>query len=140
KYDRMMNFVPALNKLVVADTRSVPNFDALVAEAGLTGRVVSRSDYGLPRSLVYTNYKNFAPRLGFAWRPFNARKTVLRGGYGIFYSGNLLNDVRLGLGTSFPFSTNLSFSRVAADSTVLTLSTPSPAVRQTLAGTNTSTG
>ena len=140
KYDRMMNFVPALNKLVVADTSSIPNFDARVAQAGLTGRVVSRQDYGLPRSLVFTNYKNFAPRFGYAWRPFGAKKMVLRGGYGIFYSGNLLNDVRLGLGTSFPFSTNLSFSRVASDPSVLTLSTPWPVSRQTLAGTNTSTG
>ena len=140
KYDRMMNFVPSLNRLVVADRRAIPNFDALVADAGLTGRVVSREEYGLPHSLVYANYKNFAPRLGFAWRPWGAQKTVLRGGYGIFYSGNVLNDVRLGLGTSFPFSTNLSFSRIASDPSVLTLATPWPVSRQKLADTNTSTG
>jgi trimeric autotransporter adhesin len=38
----------------------------------------------LPGSLVRPDRKGFAPRLGFAWKPFS--KTVVRGGYGINYN------------------------------------------------------
>ncbi len=40
---------------------------------------------GLPKETAYTDWATFAPRFGFAYDLTGRQKTVLRGGYGVFY-------------------------------------------------------
>jgi trimeric autotransporter adhesin len=57
----------------------------------------------LPASLVRPDRSNFAPRIGFAWKPFS--KTVVRGGYGINYNTGAYQGIAQQLAFQPPFST-----------------------------------
>jgi hypothetical protein len=41
---------------------------------------------GWESNVITADHNNFGPRLGFAYRPFNDNKTVVRGGFGVFYN------------------------------------------------------
>ena len=48
---------------------------------------VAGASLGYTRNMkMETDLNDFAPRLGFAWRMFGTNDTVLRGGYGVFYT------------------------------------------------------
>lgn len=51
---------------------------------------------GFPEGLRYTQWKDFNPRFGFAYRPFNDTKTVIRGSAGR-YTMTVLGSVYYGL-------------------------------------------
>jgi len=61
-----------------------PSFQSTVAPNAPRG-MMFYGDPGLSRSVYKNNFKDFAPRVGFAYNVFGNGKTVVRGAYGLFY-------------------------------------------------------
>jgi hypothetical protein len=60
-------------------------FNAATLYDSATFSIVPVGEGGTPRGGYEADRNNFAPRLGVAWRPFGARRAVLRAGYGIYH-------------------------------------------------------
>jgi len=73
-----------------------------------TGFIDLAGQNGVPRSIIDQRYTNFAPRIGFSYDVYGQGKTILRGGYGIFYfldRGGIDNQ----LGQQVPFGGSTSY-------------------------------
>ncbi|HUQ93680.1 MAG TPA: TonB-dependent receptor [Bryobacteraceae bacterium] len=80
---------------------------------------------GWGSDVIRADHNNFGPRFGFAYRPFHNNKTVIRGGYGMFYN---IIPVYIGIRqislTNSPFLLTETFE--AGATPTLSLSNPFP--------------
>src|SRR6185436_8373630 len=60
-----------------------------------------------PRTAFDANYKNFGPRLGFAYNAPFIKDLIIRGGAGILYGPNVSNSINTS--ASLGFSDNVSY-------------------------------
>jgi hypothetical protein len=75
--------------------------------------IVTSEEVGINRALYERDLNNWAPRFGFAYTLTADRKTILRGGYGVFYNQITFNAISL-RSAALPFFKSITaFNSVA---------------------------
>ena len=92
------------------------------------------------RRVQLSDKNDWAPRIGFAWDPWNNGKSVLRGGYGIYYDQALVGIVEQNAFTTPPFNNSNSPTGTVAAPILFGDPNPvSPATRGNLGTVNATT-
>ena len=73
----------------------------------------------MPSGLINPDYRMFEPQIGFAWKPWSKRALVLRGGYGIRYNGQALQQQGNKLAIQPPFVSTVNLSSTTTPSLTL---------------------
>ncbi len=68
------------------------------------GAIVQVGTFNLGDHVMKFDWKDFGPRIGFAWQPFHDGKTVIRGGAGTFFNGLNINNGLGGIFKGYPYT------------------------------------
>lgn len=86
-----------------------PNYDPL------NGIIIAGQNSPFGDKVAENQNKNFAPRIGVAWDPFNDGKTSIRAGYGIFYDSTLVGTYEQNIFANPPFAPNVVINNAPLD-------------------------
>ncbi|HKG97662.1 MAG TPA: TonB-dependent receptor, partial [Pyrinomonadaceae bacterium] len=103
------------------DSDKQNGFDPLAINpiSGTPGVVTFSGVNGQPRTAFDPNYRNFGPRLGFAYNAPFVKDLVIRGGAGIFYGPNVSNSINTA--ASLGFADNVSYVTAQAETAYVLL-------------------
>lgn len=109
RYDAQANAVPQTGEYIIPASRQgspnlSPSFLQAAARDGL--KIIYSDQYG--SGLGKSQRHNFAPRFGFAYQA--TARTVIRGGYGIYYGAFENRGGAPNLGYNYPFQFSFAFN------------------------------
>ncbi|HVN02968.1 MAG TPA: TonB-dependent receptor [Bryobacteraceae bacterium] len=99
-YTSTINGQTVNGAVILPNQAAWANINPLFVQSIAPTPLILASQAGVPSNLRFSSKRDFAPRVGFAWRIGKDNKTVLRGGYGRFIealmSGTAINGWSVG--------------------------------------------